>query len=447
MATTKNSPIEIDAPISSNNGITEDDTTVILPTTKPKVKAGGPPFKFDLLKLLAKTKAQARPYQQRIVTKVVRAMTTPERGGKGLRSALINSPTGSGKTVMALLIGKALQVREGCLIAWISMRRNLLEQAGDENAAPSEVNPKGKAICAKIHFISMFEKNLPPELLPENREGKKLLIIVDEAQHDAANSCAHIHAQLKGDYILGMTATPFRTDRVKLCFDTVINDAGIGALIREGYLSQYEHYTIPKWGVREAVKCYLRDKEKWGKSIFYFHTIAQCQQATDALRARGVNVEMVTGDSDRTAQLARFAKGESQVIVNCMVLTEGFDCPDLQTVFLRPSCKGVTIQMAGRAFRIHPSVPVKNIVQCEKTKWPFVKTAEPVYAYKWQLPSGVKGTPSYKEGVWLSLTPNKHINEMNCKMLVALASIDMKLPEFMTKAKFSKRGRKAKKRL
>ncbi len=402
---------------------------------------------FDIMKLLAGTKAEARPYQQRIVNRVVTSLTPEDKGGRGMRSILINSPTGSGKTIMSLLINKAIQEREDCLIGWVSMRRNLLVQAASENNTHSKLNPRGKSINANIDFISMFEKNMPAHLLPANRNGRKLLLTVDEAQHDAANSCAHIHAVLRPDFILGMTATPFRTDRVKLCFDSVINDAGIGALIREGYLAPYEHYTIPKWSVQGAIETYLREPNKWGKSIFYFHTIEQCMQARAMLESgmggkyQPVTNEMVTGSSDREPQLERFRLGQSRTIVNCMVLTEGFDCPDLETVFLRPSCKGVTIQMAGRVFRRHHSIPVKKVVQCEKTKWPFMKTADPVCSYRWELPKD--GFP----GQWLSLTPNKFINEMNCNMVVALAGLNTPLPEFMVTKKMTARGRRAKKRL
>lgn len=413
-------------------------------------------FDFNILELLAKTNAEARPYQQRITTKTIKNYTPESSGGKGLRSQLIQSPTGSGKTIMALLIAKAMQERIGCLIGWISMRRNLLTQASRENDNRTDDNPRGKGINANIEFISMFEKNPPDSLLPGIRK-QPLLLIVDEAQHDSANSCAHLHATMQADFILGMTATPFRTDKVKLCFDTVINDAGIGPLIREGYLSKYEHFTIPKWGVREVVATYLREPERWGKSVFYFHTIIECKQAEDYLlnpsklgdefkNTPPATTEVVTGDSDRDVQLQRFSNGDVQTVVNCMVLTEGWDCPDLQTAFIRPSCKGVTIQMAGRVFRKHDKTPIKKIVQCEKTKWPFIKTADPICAYKWELekigPLGNK-----LKAQWLSLTPNPFINEMNMKMLHALASVNHELPKYMTEAKFSKRGRARRRRV
>lgn len=396
-----------------------------------KTTTAGPAFSLDVAGLLGRTRAEARPYQQRIVHRSMQSFAPKDEGGKDLRSVMIESPTGSGKTIMGLLTAKAMQERfadvgEDLEIGWISMRRNLLSQAERENAA--------KGINAKIRFISMFEKNLPPELVfgeDNPLMGKRRMLIVDEAQHDAANSMAGIHAKVQPHYILGMTATPFRTDHVKLCFDTVLKDAGLATLIQDGYLSKYNHFTIPDWKVDKVCDFYLREPERWGKSIFYFHTLEQCAQATNILQDAGVTVEMVTGSSDREEQIGKFLSGEVRALVNCMVLTEGFDCPDLQSVFCRPSCKGATIQMCGRAFRKHPSAPFKQIVQCSKG-WPFIKLALPELQFKWDT----------DRNDWVCLTPNRHINEMNCRMLGALATINTQLPEFMVKQAMSAPGRR-----
>src|SRR5436853_605018 len=81
------------------------------------------------------------------------------------------------------------------------------------------------------------------------------------------------------------------------------------------------------------------------------------------------------------AQLADFRSGRTEVLSNCLLLSEGFDCPELKTVFCRPSCKGVTVQMAGRVLRKHPDHPFKQIVQCQKSPWPFLRTAGAALQY------------------------------------------------------------------
>jgi DNA repair protein RadD len=74
----------------------------------------------------------------------------------------------------------------------------------------------------------------------------------------------------------------------------------------------------------------------------------------------------VTGETpgrDRAALLGRLATGETQVVTNCAVLTEGFDEPLVGCAVLARGCsnKSLLIQMAGRALRTvdaakHPGV-------------------------------------------------------------------------------------------
>jgi superfamily II DNA or RNA helicase len=355
---------------------------------------------MDIQSLIASTSVQPRPYQQRIVAKAFDLFTN-----KNLRSILIDSPTGSGKTVMGLLIARALQDALGLRIGWVAMRRYLLEQARAENET--------RNIGVNATFLSMFDRDPPADLD---------VLIVDEAQHDAASSMAHLHQVIRPRFILGLSATPFRADRVKLCFDSVIKDAGIQTLIQDGYLSPYHHYTIPRHTPTEVVQFYLADRQRWGKSLMYFHTLDQCRAADALLRKARIRTEVVSGDSDRDAQLAAFREGRLDVLTNCMMLSEGFDCPELKTVFCRPSCKGVTVQMGGRVLRKHPRLPFKQIVQCQKTPWPFLRTASAALQYTW---SG---------GEWRSLQVNPFIDQVNGRALQAMASIAVELPKFLTRS-------------
>lgn len=342
---------------------------------------------------------ETRPYQIRVITKSIRHYTKDN-----LPSVLIESATGSGKTVMGLIIAKFMQEHHNMKVGWVSMRRNLLGQAEREN--------KAKGINADIEFISMFEKTPP----------KVDFLVIDEAQHDSTNSCAHLHNIIQPKNILGLTATPFRADRVKLCFSKIVRDAGIRMLIQDGWLSPFHHYSIQKWDVPSVCWHYMNDRETWGKTIMFFHNLKQCFLAKRILEDEGVSVEAVTGSSDREEQIDGFANGDTEVLINCMVLTEGFDCPKLQTVFCRPSSKGVTMQMCGRAFRKFPGILQKNIVQSSDTPWPFTKTATPLISYTW------------KDG-WRSLSVNKHISTVHANTLTALRKIDTQLSPFLTRNK------------
>src|SRR5688500_3875976 len=177
---------------------------------------------------------QPRPYQQRIACKAIDYFTgvALDRQGRPegeISSVLIESPTGSGKTVMGLAIARWMQRNLGMTVGWAARRRNLLAQAASENARGFGVED--------LRLISMFDKR-PPRVD---------LLVIDEAQHDGALSMANLHSFIKPKKILGLSATPFRGDRFKLCFEKSIRDAGIHSLIQDGYLSPYHHYTIPQY--------------------------------------------------------------------------------------------------------------------------------------------------------------------------------------------------------
>ena len=125
--------------------------------------------------LIQGTQVEPRPYQGRIVTKALDLFLN-----KNLRSILIESPTGSGKTVMGLLIAQGLQQALGIKVGWVAMRRNLL------GLRQRKKLPRGLKLDAS--FISMFEKE-PPRNLD--------LLVVDEAQHDAASSMANLHSLIQ----------------------------------------------------------------------------------------------------------------------------------------------------------------------------------------------------------------------------------------------------------
>src|SRR4051794_25680116 len=100
---------------------------------------------MDLDTLIAGTAVEPRPYQRRIVGKAVELFSR-----QGLRSILIDSPTGSGKTVMGLLVARALQEQAGLRVGWVAMRRYLLAQARAEN--------EQRRIGVEAAWISMFDR-------------------------------------------------------------------------------------------------------------------------------------------------------------------------------------------------------------------------------------------------------------------------------------------------
>lgn len=334
---------------------------------------------------------EVRDYQQRIVDKTLAMYLGQHRDGSGrlqakVNSILVESPTGSGKTVMGMMIAQRMLQHGGVRIGWVAMRRNLLQQAEREN--------KRLGFNLDIQYVSMFDSN-PPEVD---------FLVADEAQHDAAASMATLHARMKPKFILGLSATPFRSDRAKLCFQEVVRDVGIQQLIQFGYLSRYSHFTLHEYTPASIAQHFAREQSRWGKSLIFFHRLEQCLECQRHLWDQGVTAEVVTASSDRERQIEDFEQGRVEVLLSMAILTEGFDCPSLQTVFCRPSSKGPTLQMCGRVFRKHPNLPIKQVVQCKATRHPMTATAEAAEQYVWL------------EGAWKTLQRNRQIDAICQRM-------------------------------
>lgn len=378
----------------------------------------------DVSGLFGRTLLQKREYQQRIVTKTINMFTGRHLDMQGnlenaARSVLIESPTGSGKTSMGLVAVKGLQeLVPNLVVGWVAMRRHLLTQALNENL--------GKHInVERLCPISMFDK-APEQVLKFKEMGYPILLMVDEAQHDAASSMAHLHNLIQPDFTMGLSATPFRQDKVKLCFDKVIKDAGIHQLIQAGYLSKYDQYSVNDWNPQTVANTYLREPERWGKSLVYFKTLELCRQFQHLIRLADRECELVTGDTDIETQLEDFRGGSHQLMVNCAKLIEGFDEPSLETVFVRDSGKGPSVQMCGRVFRIFNQTR-KKVVQSKHTRWPIMKTALPVHQY------------SARDNGWLSLTVNPHLLQINHNARMAIAATPVELPDFLSAKQTKKR--------
>ncbi len=288
------------------------------------------------------------------------------------------------------------------------MRRHLVHQASEAND-----DLIGHEF---IQFFSMFDKNPP----------SADILIEDEGHHSATESAATLHKKVDPKIHIALTATPFRTDKMKLCFSKVIKDAGIRALIDEGWLSKYHHYVMEdEWTPENVARMYMDDPDRWGKSVFFFLTRNECERFAKILNDGGQPCEFVWANSNQEAQIDMFHEDKVKALVNIVVLTEGFDAPDLQSVFVRPGSKGPTIQMCGRVLRKHDNKEFAQIIQSSDTKHPFTKTAS--CEAKW-----VKNDA----GIWTNRnTLDDKILHATTHTVKAISKIDVQMPAFFKKTK------------
>jgi hypothetical protein len=252
----------------------------------------------------------------------------------------------------------------------------------------------------------------------------------DEYVYDIAVADDEWQTFVANGFLVHNTATPFRTDRVKLCYSRIIKDAGIRSLIDQGYLSPFHQYIFQESWTPEAVsRHYLADPARWGKSVVFFNTEIEAQECGERIRAGGVKAEVVTGSSDQETQIDMFNNHDTDVLVNMVVLTEGFDSTILKTAWVRPGSKGPTMQMGGRALRKHHDPAVKSIAQIVQngvTHQPFTKIASAEMKYV------------CNDGItWEDRQMNERVNQASRAAIKAIAQIDVKIPPLLKK--FSKK--------
>lgn len=316
-------------------------------------------------------KYEQREYQTRLVDSTVRYFTTIDpKYDRELSRVLLLSPCGSGKTVTAFRIINELYQLGYRKVAFIAHRNQLLDQA-NEHYLKMEIDKK----CPELVFktLGIFEKDFEDMVDCD-------LVIFDEAHHSVCDSGIYLVEHLKPKKILGLTATNWRTDRIKLVFERICTDYGINSLIEMGYLAKFDHYLIDDWSPETVVDVYLKNINKFGKSIMYFHTEEESEIAFSLLKSAGIAVGSVYSHHRRNVReelYKSFENGSIKVICNVLLLTEGADFPDLQTVFVKPSIKGLTIQMGGRGLRLAAGKNFANIVQMKGHGYSFLRIANP----------------------------------------------------------------------
>lgn len=352
---------------------------------------------------------EKRAYQQEAIAECLAAIT--ERGRESL---LLESPVGSGKTYMALetihrlqdLLGRRLKVN------WVAPRHRLLQQMMEANQDlyQDEIRP-----------VSLFER-IPPEAD---------FVVLDEAHHEATQSCVLLYEKMRQKWTMGLSATPMRTDRMKLSFQESVRTCSIARLIREGFLSPFNSFLIPKYTVETVAEHYLADPGRWGKSLVFFSTIAECIAFRELLRGGGVTCEVVTGESDRDRQMDLFEAGRVPVIANVAMLTEGFDQPDVRSVFARDASRLPTIQMCGRGLRRASGKVACNIVQSMDSPYLFERVAAAKNAFRWRA------------GRWLALKDGTDEIESTLRETLRRIEIRQKRDRKNRKADYRRAAREA----
>ncbi len=305
-----------------------------------------------------------RQYQQQTIKSVL------DHARKKHPSVCVVAPTGTGKTYMmvvpALTVAswRGMNNRAGAVIA-IAHRRELIVQLYDAIVecgvqagiiAPGYPRTDHLVQVASVQTL-IARKELPPAVV----------CLWDECHHAVApgyNEVFQAYTRM-GVFHIGGTATPERGDAVGLhpTYRHIVVAGQRQKLIKQGYLVPTE-VIAPRKMLRKGVADI--PVKVWEKYTPNTRTIVFCRDTdhgksvTAEFAARGWPTGYVDGEMDpkvRDLTIERFCQGKILVMVNCRILTEGFNLPEIGTVVLACPVGHVSLylQMTGRAGRKAPN--------------------------------------------------------------------------------------------
>ena len=324
---------------------------------------------------------ELRPYQKESKAAVF------EQWRSGIRRTLLVLPTGCGKTIVFAKITEDC-VRNGDRVLILAHRGELLEQAADKIAKATGLGcatEKAEQSCLGSWYritVGSVQSLMRETRLKRFPEDYFNTIIIDEAHHCISDSYQRVLNYFTDAKVLGVTATPDRGDMKNLgqVFESLAYEYTLPKAIKEGYLSPIKAVTIPlqvdltgvgiqsgdfKAGdlgtaldpylerIAEEMEKYCREK----KTVVFLPLVKTSQKFRDILNAHGFRAAEVNGESqDRAEILEDYASGKYNVLCNSMLLTEGWDCPDVDCiVVLRPTkVRSLYCQMVGRGTRLAP---------------------------------------------------------------------------------------------
>jgi DNA repair protein RadD len=306
-------------------------------------------------------------------------------------------PTGAGKSLLiALLIRQALEF--GGRVVVLAHRKELLQQNAEEirSLIPGvDVGIYSAGLKSKEIHNAVVVAGIQSVFRKAADLGRRHLVLVDEC-HLISDLEESMYQQFfagiaqDGLRIVGLTATAFRTGTGPICgpdrqFQRIVFEAKTAQLITEGFLCPITNkpadfqVNTDKVALRggEFVESEMQAvfggddtvkkacQEIWSKcdgrrSILIFASgVCHAEDIANELSAlTGERVCVVTGetlDIERATMLSDFKTGRLRWLVNCDVLTTGFNarCVDAIAILRATMSPGLFCQMVGRGLRLH----------------------------------------------------------------------------------------------
>ena len=326
---------------------------------------------------------ELRPYQQKALASMLEAESN------GISKQLVVLPTGAGKTVLFAQL--PIMRKDSLPMLVLAHRSELLIQAKDKiEIINKDLSVGIEQAENKAGYVDVVIASVPTlgresssriEKYPKNYFKT---IVVDEAHHAAAPSYRRILDYFTPELLLGVTATPQRSDSVRLIdvFQEIVYYKSIQDLIKEGWLSPLVGYrvktstdisdveiqngeykqdqlieAIDNPSRNNSIVTAYNDLANAKKTVVFAAGVDHAGHLEEAFRKNGSSVRVIIGttpDEERRQILSDFKSGVVTVLVNVGVLTEGFDEPSIEAIILAKPTRSSLLytQIVGRGTRL-----------------------------------------------------------------------------------------------
>lgn len=303
------------------------------------------------------------PYQQELVDK---ARDSIVKGSKGV---LIQSPPGSGKSVVIASVAKMATDKKNHVL-FIVHRKELVVQI-QETFSQMDVPEGFSTVMTVGKVVNRLDKLPYPSI-----------IITDETHHSRAATYRKIYDHYSKAFRLGFTATPWRMSGKGFndIYDDLVLGESVEWLIENEFLAPYEYYAptlaemdslkksstgdFTKNSMDDAIKSaifgdvvkHYEKLAKGKKTILYAHSIDASREIAESFKRAGISAihaDSKTPEKERDSIMDDFRSGKIEVLCNVDLVSEGFNVPDCSCVILvRPTASLVLfLQQAMRSMR------------------------------------------------------------------------------------------------
>lgn len=344
---------------------------------------------------------QKNPIQEALVVKPNKMQQVALREIQAVREAghdkgLVVSATGTGKTYLSAFDVRSFSPKR---MLFIVHREQILQKAKSDFMqilggvekdfgilSGSSRQTDARYLFATIQTISKEStlKQLDPEAFD--------YILIDEVHKAGAKSYLKVIEHFKPQFLMGMTATPERTDDFNIyeLFDyNVAYEIRLQEAMEEDMLCPFHYYGVTDVEYEEGVideatafaKLITNERVDHilDKILYYGHSgekvrgLMFCSRKDEALQLsaefnkRGLRTTALTGDHSQEERLRQVELLESEqldYILTVDIFNEGIDIPSVnQVVMLRQTQSSIIfIQQLGRGLRKHNSKEFVTII-------------------------------------------------------------------------------------